>query len=316
MRVAFFALALTLCGSAKAEWLQDVTGLAWQQDGKTVWKLVLDPAKGKPHFHPLTVAGGPSLVIASPADHPWHYGLWFSWKYINHANYWEENRETGKAQGRTTWKIVKIKTHRDGGAMVKLKLTYTNPNGHVDLEEIRVLDISAPLQDGSYTIDWNMAFTAGPDGALLDRTPMPGEPDGRVNGGYAGIAVRLLPPPYDVQFATAQDGPLTKFDENRARPESKAVIASFSESGKPVGAIAIIPLTMPSNSRARVPWYVVDASATETQMRFFNQSLLAPASWTLKPGEKFGLVYQARLAPVISGESIVLGQPNVRLSIH
>ena len=64
-----------------------------------MWQLSFDPAKGKPFFHPVSVNGGTSLTNFRPEDHPWHYGLWFSWKLINGANYWEENRETGRAQG-------------------------------------------------------------------------------------------------------------------------------------------------------------------------------------------------------------------------
>ena len=52
-----------------------------------------------------------------------------------------------------------------------MSLTYTHPTGRVDLTENRVLKVSAPEQSGRYTIDWSSHFTAGKEGAVLDRTP-------------------------------------------------------------------------------------------------------------------------------------------------
>lgn len=62
--------------------------------------------------------------------------------------------------------------------------------------EQRTLVASAPTPTGSDSIDRSSRFTAGREGAVLDRTPMPGESKGAVNGGYAGLAplVRTLTP--------------------------------------------------------------------------------------------------------------------------
>ena len=101
-----------------------------------------------------------------------------------------------------------------------MRLTYARPTGEVDLTEARVLDVSAPASDGSYTIDWDMRFTAGKDGAVLDRTPMPGEPNGVINGGYAGLSARLAAMPATMTVMTTE-GPLTEFRGERARPERR-----------------------------------------------------------------------------------------------
>ncbi len=44
----------------------------------------------KPYIHPLRTVAGVPLTAFQPSDHVWHRGLWFSWKYINGVNYWEE----------------------------------------------------------------------------------------------------------------------------------------------------------------------------------------------------------------------------------
>src|SRR5690606_18158371 len=113
----------------------------------------------KPFFHPLRVPGGPSLTKLRPADHVWHYGLWFSWKYINDVNYWEQNRETGRSDGTTTWGQPHIRTFADGGAKITLRLDYVNPQGQADMTELRFVEISTVDENGSYTLDWSSTFT-------------------------------------------------------------------------------------------------------------------------------------------------------------
>jgi len=140
-----------LVSTASANWQRTDTTLAWKSGDKVVWQLSFDPAKGKPFFHPVSVNGGTSLTNFRPEDHPWHYGLWFSWKLINGANYWEENRQTGRAQGTTRWNPPKIETKADGSATIVFEITYTHPSGRVDLTEARRLNVSAPTPDGTYS---------------------------------------------------------------------------------------------------------------------------------------------------------------------
>lgn len=161
---------------AHAEWIKSDQSLGWiTDDGETIWQFSFDPTAGKPFYHPLRVPHGPPLTMLNPADHPWHYGLWFSWKYINQANYWEQNAETGRAEGATTWTPPHVHTLPDGRANITLHLNYVHPSGRIDLTESRLILISRVKTDGSYTIDWSSEFTAGPAGALLDRTPLPHE---------------------------------------------------------------------------------------------------------------------------------------------
>jgi predicted dehydrogenase len=266
------------------EWQRTETSLAWLAGGHTVWKLSFDPKTGnKPFFHPLSVAGGPALTWARPDDHPWHYGLWFSWKYINAVNYWEESRDTGLPDGVTRWRVASIDTQPDGRAKIRFDVTYVHPSGRVDLTESRTLDISAPATDGSYIIDWHSTFTAGKEGALLDRTPMPGDPNGQVNGGYAGLGLRTAPDPLTIAFVSS-DSPITQFDSNRARPNAHAVAANFKEGDHEAGAIAIVSDSPTS------PWYLVNAP--KDRMRFLCAAVLAPQPMQLSPGGALQLHYR------------------------
>jgi hypothetical protein len=285
------ALALAVPGSARAEWVRDSVSIAWRAGGAVVWRFSFDPRSGKPFFDPVGVPGGPSLTNFKPEDHPWHYGLWFSWKYVNRVNYWEESRTSGQAAGSTRWGTPAIETRPDGSATIRLAVTYARPTGEVDLTEARELRISAPTRDGSYTIDWAMRFTAGKDGAVLDRTPMPGEPGGAINGGYAGLSVRLAASPLAMSV-TSTGGPVTEFVRDRARPAAAAVAANFSASGSDAGALAI--LSDPANAGERAPWYIINAPAPQ-DFRFVCAAILAPAVRTLPAGGEWTLRYRVAL---------------------
>lgn len=289
-RTAFSLLLLGLLAlPASAEWQRDAKSLAWRDGTNLVWRFSFDPAKGKTFFDPVT-ANGRALTNFKPEDHPWHYGLWFSWKYINHANYWEEDRATGKADGATRWMPPLIETQPDGQATLKLILSYTHPSGRVDLMENRELKISAPQADGSYTIDWQATFKAGKEGAVLDRTPMPGEPKGAVNGGYAGLGLRMAGAPLTFSVVCST-GRVDRFVSDRARPFASALACNFAEGDKEVGGIAIF--SDPSNAGENAPWYVVNSK----EMRFACAAILAPAVRTLKPGEEMKLHYRLAIRP-------------------
>ena len=290
-QIGFLSLVLFTCFGqrAHADWERDDTSIAWREGTNVLWRFSFDPKKGKTFFDPLTAAGT-ALTNFKPEDHPWHYGLWFSWKYINKANYWEENRETGKAEGATRWDTPAIETKHDGSAIIKFKVTYTHPSGRVDMTEQRELRVSAPQADGSYSIDWRSDFTAGEEGAVLDRTPMPNEPDGKINGGYGGLGLRMAGPPLTFS-ALCSTGRVDRFESDRARPSAPAVAFNFAEEGNEIGGIAIF--SDPANAGENAPWYIVNSK----QMRFACAAILAPKVVTLKPGEEMKLRYRIAIQP-------------------
>lgn len=295
---AFFALVVAVFNSAAfAEWERTETSIAWKRGEKVLWRFSFDPEKGKPFFDPLSAGDGPALTNFKPADHPWHYGLWFSWKYINKVNYWEEDRTSGSAGGKTSWKPPTIDARPDGSAKIRMELSYDNRKGSVDLTETRELAISTPTADGAYTIDWTQQFIAGKDGAELDRTPMPGEPNGAVNGGYAGLSVRMAGQPLLMSVMTPA-GPVTQFVNSRARPDSPSVGCNFrTPDGRDVGGIAVF--SDPANIRADAPWYLInnDVQNNGEGFRFACAAILAPQILKLEPQKALNLRYRVALSP-------------------
>ena len=305
--LAVAAGATFTAATARADWEKTDTTVAWKANGKVLWRFSFDPTKGKSFFDPVS-AGGPAFTNFKPADHPWHYGLWFSWKYLNppgteHVNFWEEDRTTGNAQGKTAWKPPTIETQPDGSAVIKMDVTYTSAKGEVDMTESRQIVLSAPAPDNSYNMDWTMHFTAGKNGTVLDRTPMPGEPGGQVNGGYAGLSIRMAGLPLMMKVVTPA-GPITDFPGNRARPNSPSVGCNFVDAtGANQGGVAFY--SDPANiSNPTPPWYIINdnvqvppGAAAPEGFRFICSCILGPKILTLKPKEKMDLHYRISMSP-------------------
>src|SRR5687768_15691653 len=49
----------------------------------------------KPCIHPLVTPAGHRLTGFEMSDHVWHRGLWFTIKFVNGTNFWEEQAAFG-----------------------------------------------------------------------------------------------------------------------------------------------------------------------------------------------------------------------------
>ena len=254
-----------------------------------LWQFRYGANLDTPYFHPLNTTDGRTLTWDRPPDHLWHHGLWFSWKFINGVNYWEIDPKTGRPAGRTPWKDVRIIADEDGSARIEMALAY-KPEGE-DLSvmtEKRSIEVSAPDADGVYVIDWTGIFDAIGE-VVLDRTPLLGEPDGQVWGGYAGLSLRFAEKLAERQAMT-DDGPVNKFADDRYRGRHAAVDYSGSVDGRPAG-VAI--LDHPRNPRTPTPWYVIRSA----EMSFFTPAILCYERMSLRPGEKIVLRYRVLVHP-------------------
>ncbi len=252
-----------------------------------IWQFNHGPDSGKPYFHPLSIPAGPTLTWKNPPDHPWHYGLWFSWKYINQLNFWEEDRKTGRSEGSTTWSNVRIKKYSDHTAQIEMDVSYGVEHDQLLLTEYRVIEVSAPADDGSYYLDWSMQFTAQSD-IVLDRTPLPDEIGGKVYGGYAGLSARLASQLVERRVILSEG--MVSFQNDRHRSRARAVEYSGLISGKPVG---ITIVAHPDNLNAPSPWYVIQSDV----MSFFSPAVLCYGPHQMAAGESVILRYRVIVHP-------------------
>ena len=288
----FGLLSLALTGQAG-----DADGLAWRREAgsvallkkdQVVWNFRHDQDEAKPAFHPVALPGGPVLTCFRAEDHPWHRGLWFSWKFINGLNYWEEDKTTGASEGRTEWRDVKIDTRPDFTARITMNLSYRPTNGQPVLTEQRVIEVSAPDAQGVYHLDWTMTFKALGKDVFLDRTPIPGEPEGKGHGGYAGLSVRFAQVLTNIQVMTSSGS--IAFTNGGYR--GKAIAADYAGTLENQ-AIGIAMVDHPRNLNSPSPWWIIDNKA----MKYFSPAVLCYGAHTLKAGKAMTLRYRVIVHP-------------------
>ncbi|MEI8289437.1 MAG: DUF6807 family protein [Verrucomicrobiota bacterium] len=252
------------------------TSLALLNGTNVIWQIVADPAQGKPYFHPLATPGGTVLTDLRPLDHPWHRGLWWSWKYINGLNYWEEDRKTGRSEAATELTGCELQPHADGSAHLNFAITYHPWNTQPVLMENRMVEISPPT-NGGYELRWTAEFSAMTN-VTLSRTPLAGEPNGKGWGGYAGLSLRLSAVTRDWIFSNSAK--LSGGTSLHGQPARwMKISAGFNQP-------AVTIFDDDKNLQHLSPWYVSQA------MPFVSPALLFREPLSLAAGEKMVLRYR------------------------
>ncbi len=295
MKIILVSIAVTLL-LAPSGWAEEddkALHLRWQNQPNqsialmgpkgVIWQFNYGENLAKTFFHPVALPTGEVLTCNEPPDHPWHHALWFSWKTINGVNYWEEDRKAGLSAGVTSWQNVDIDTHDDGRARITLDLSYHLPDQLPVLTEKRTLQISPPEETGQYHIDWTSTFTAGTGEVVLDRTPLPPDPEGKPWGGYAGLSIRFAADLTERQASSTQ-GPALFNEHLRHRSRSPAMDYNGKLGEASVG-IAIVD--HPENPRYPTPWYAIRAD-----MSYLNAALLTYEPKRIAAGEFFTLRYR------------------------
>ncbi|HIJ52458.1 MAG TPA: hypothetical protein HPP66_04810 [Planctomycetes bacterium] len=278
------------------DWRQTDSSVAVLNRGRVVWQVNFDKKEGKPYLHPVGLTDGTVLTCLRPADHRWHRALWFSWKFINGLNYWEEDPKTGLSQGRTEVVDVKVRPHRDRSGDIEMTLSYHPPGEQAVLMEKRLLAVSAPDENGRYHIDWHSTFTAREKDVLLDRTPIPGEKGGKGFGGYAGLSVRMAKATRGWQFTDS---------EGRKDKEAHGKKARWVDFSGEIGegkAAGIAIFDHPENLRHPSPWYVTK------DMPYFSPAVLFNKPYTLGAGKSLTLRYRILIHPGRADRDMLEGE--------
>lgn len=283
-KIRSHVLALGLVGamvcpalSGSLEFLEKEHSFSAQLDNKVLWTCHHDPAEGKPYFHPLSSVDGTMFTDLRPGDHVWHRALWFSWKTVNGVNYWEEDSKTGKSQGETRMVSVKRAVSNEKQVRFDFVIEYA-PAGSAAavMKENRCVKLSAPDESGRYQIDWSSAFEALDKDVVLDRTPIPGQPDGQSYGGYAGLSLRMNGSVKQGTFLNSNG--LAGEDANR-KP-ALWMIFDVPQGGN------ILLMDHPSNLNHPSPWYIF------ASMPFVSPAVIHEAPHTIKAGEVLKLKYR------------------------
>jgi hypothetical protein len=249
------------------------------------WRYVYS-GKPKPYFHPICTPAGHCLTLFEPHDHVWHRGLWYTIKFINGENFWEEHEPYGTQQTQSLSVVTEDPPVRASATVrrspplrvrVAGRAVWVRPGGagQVFREERRFN--YEPLDDDCYALDFSTVLTAQAD-LLLDRTPF------TTWGGYGGLT-----------FRGSRNWQQTRllFSDGSTSDRPTPVIANWCDlSGKldggpnQTGGIALFD--HPNNPRHPTPWYGATGPG-----HYMNAAFLFNEPMNVAEGETLLFQYRA-----------------------
>jgi hypothetical protein len=237
-------------------------------------------ARRRPYVHPLLSLHGAELTCNAPDDHPWHHGLWFTVKYVNDENFWEEYDEYGvlRHEGAPLVQADGGQAHA-GQISVEGTLQWVRPDREtVVIDEHRRLTHTE--LGGAYAVDFETTLAPRTD-VVLDRTPF------TTWGGYGGLTVRGQPAWTDTTLM---------LDDGVARQQVHGLPSRWCNlAGEVDGRQAgIAMLDHPDNPRHPVPWYASTRAETygEGWANFVNAAFLWDGPMTFAAGAALRFRYQ------------------------
>ncbi len=251
------------------------------------WSYVWGHSR-RPLLHPVTTPAGHVLTRDAPEDHPWHHGLWFTIKFVNEENFWEEYDAYGVLRHQGEPEVV---DHGDGKVSVTGTLHWVRPDREtVAVTEQRSLT-HVPLALDGYAIDLDTTLVAAVD-TIYDRTPF------TTWGGYGGLTVRGPGDWVDTSITLADGSTHARVLGTPARwfDLTGTVTAGATDAdggGEPAG---IALLDHPGNRRHPCPIYAstrADTYGDEGWSNFANLAFLWNGPLSVAAGEELRVRHRA-----------------------
>ena len=269
-------------------WDETDTTFALMKGADIVWQYNFNTQKGKPFFHPVNI-GASTITSLSPDDHPWHLGIWHSWKFINGVNYWEYDRENNVKPwnflGVTEIRNISFEKGDDFSCKIILQIVYHEIGGSDLLAEDRIVTISPPDKNGLFFIDYDFNLTGLTSEVELNRTPLPGEENGKNHGGYAGLSVRFNQDLWQPTYLNP-DG---SNDDKHGKSMPWKYVGLKDLSGENLG---VSIFDHPDNLNYPTPWFIVEDE--EQPFYYFSPAPIFNQPHLLKKGERLELKYKMK----------------------
>ncbi len=238
-------------------------------------------ACGHPYFHPVRSPAGHVLTNFAPSDHPWHGGLWLSWKEINGVNVWEG---TLLPEGDSEIIPLPIRdvTFERNTLSFRTGYRWQRRNGEGLLEGDLQATIHPP-HDRDYSIDLDYTFRPCGEMATLGRVPY--DPETCDWGGYAGLSYRPIRDFFNPSMTSSEEEEgVTRWSRVRWLDLSGQIDGLRDTWG------GVCLMDHPSNVRHPVPanfhephWY---------HLRWSQLAVLADDDLVLTKGEELRLRYR------------------------
>ncbi len=226
----------------------------------------------KSFLHPVTTPTGVPMTLIEPWDHTWHRGLWFTIKYVDGDNFWEER----EPYGRQVLNLTPPVTHpADDAAAVTMHLDWWMDGAEMPVICERRTWTVRPGADAT-VIDFETELVPTRD-VTLDRTEY------TTWGGYGGIAFRGSPswhPDRRLYGDTVTDG--------RLLGETGPWAAMDGPVDGGIGRTAGIAIfDHPDNPNHPTPWYTGSGAGN-----FLNAAFLFHGPMSLAKGATLRLRYR------------------------
>jgi len=201
-------------------------------------------------------------------DHPWHKGMWWSWKFINGVNFWEKNPKG------TELVKVGITVGDDHSARIDIDIHYRIPQAEPVLTEKRRIEISAPDDQGRYHIDWTVTFTATDKDVTLNKN------------WYGGMAARMAKrtSPWTFRDSEGREGEKACSRKRARWIDFSGTLADSQEAGMAI-------FVHPDNLGQPPTWCVIQ------KMPYFNPVFAGADDYTLAAGKTLTLRYRMLVHP-------------------
>jgi hypothetical protein len=222
-----------------------------------LWHARWDPPH--PHLDPVLTPAGARVTCDAPPDHPWHHALWFTIKFLNRENFWEEYDEFGVQRTVSVDPIA--------GDGVRAALEWVRPDGEtVAAREVRTI-VARAVDSDTYALDWDVQLTPTTD-TTFDRTPF------TTWGGYGGLTLRGAPDWVDTELLLPDGTPRERTLGERAEWCSLQGRARRADGTTGIAGVAL--LDHPANARHPSPWYGSTRAETygEGWANFVNAAFL------------------------------------------
>ncbi len=242
----------------------------------------------RPFVHPVRTPAGHVVTVDAPADHPWHHALWFTIKYVDGDNFWEEFGEFGGLRQAAPPTVAHV---GHGAERASSDLEWIRPDGRLACRQHVVLT-HHPIAADAHALDWDVTLVAD-DEVTYDRTPF------TTWGGYGGLTLRGRPDWHDTVLRLpdgaahervlgdpapwcALAGPIATAeasadDDDDARDDPVVGVALFDH---------------PANPRFPTPWYAstrADTYGQEGWSNFVNAAFLWDEPLSVPAGEALHL---------------------------
>lgn len=240
----------------------------------------------RPFVHPVRTPSGRVVSIDAPDDHPWQHALWFTIKFVDGDNFWEEYDAFGTLRQTTPPELTMLD---DGSLRADSTIDWVRPDGETVVATEQLSLVHRTLDD-AVALDWDVILIPAVD-VELDRTPY------TTWGGYGGLTLRGRPDWHDTELRLT-DG-AARHQVLGERSPWCALDGPMPEPGEaPDGRdpqVGIVMLDHPHNAGHPVPWYASTrqpAYELEDWTNFVNAAFLWDGPMRLGAGEALRLRYR------------------------